>query len=224
MSTRTDDKSLEPAVELLRTAAAALDTPLDDESIRRFERYVTLLIRWNRVFNLTAITEPSQIVIRHVLDSLAIAPLVRGPRLLDIGSGAGLPGIPLAIACPTLDVTLLESRGKRARFLQTVLADLQLDLANVVETRVEQYRPNHNFDTLTARAVAPLDRMFRVSGHLWRKGTRIVMMKGEFPAKELKDLEQHHCFAPQVISLKVPHLDAKRHAVVIDIEEDVHTG
>ena len=132
----------------LGRAAAALGVALADTQVATLERYLDLLEKWNRVYNLTAIRERSRMVTHHLLDSLAVLPHVRGPRVLDVGSGAGLPGIPIAIAGPALHVTLLESNHKKSAFLTQAVAELQLANVQVVTERIESWQPETRFDTI----------------------------------------------------------------------------
>ena len=130
-----------------------LGIPLPAEAVARLGAYLTLLERWNRAYNLTAVRDPEAMVVRHVLDSLSILPWLEGPRVLDVGSGAGLPGIPLAIARPEQGFCLLDSNGKRTRFLTQVAAELRLGNVAVVRGRVEDYRPEILFDSVVSRAL-----------------------------------------------------------------------
>lgn len=148
----------------------------------RLARYVALLARWNRVYNLTAVREPRAMVARHVLDSLAIAPWLQGPTVLDVGSGAGLPGIPLAVTHPALHFHLLDSSGKRTRFMTQMLAELELTNVDVVRARVEDYRPAAPFATVTARAFAPLPRLLALTGRFCADGGRLLAMQSESAA------------------------------------------
>lgn len=176
--------------------------------------YLELLIKWNRAFNLTAVREPAEMVRRHLLDSLAILPWVRGGRLLDVGSGAGLPGIPLALALPQLQVVLLDSNGKKARFLRQVKLELGLNNVEVVEARVEAYAPEELFDMISSRAFAQLDEFMALTGPLLKPGGRWLAMKGRLDDEELsavdrKDSELH------AHRLTVPGLEAERHLIEI---------
>ena len=176
--------------------------------------YLALLVKWNRAFNLTAVRDPEQMLYRHLLDSLAILPWVQGARLLDVGSGAGLPGIPLALARPQLQVVLLDSNGKKARFLRQ--AKLELDLGNVevAETRVEAYGAEPRFDSIVSRAFASLGDLVRLTEPLLAPTGRWLAMKGRLDENELAEVHkkryQLHCHR-----LTVPGLDALRHLVEI---------
>ena len=173
-----------------------------------------LLLRWNQAHNLTSVTDPGDIVTKHFLDSLTIAPLMRGDRFLDIGSGGGFPGIPLALARPDAHWTLIDSRGKRTRFLQEVVRRLGLEQADVVKQRVESYQPDKKFDTLVARAVGPLPRLVLLTQHLWHEGVRVIVMKGADFFGELKEVPTSFREKAEIIPLLVPGTTLNRQAVV----------
>jgi 16S rRNA (guanine527-N7)-methyltransferase len=181
---------------------------------RQLLRYLGLLEKWNRTYNLTAVREPEQMVAHHVLDSLSIVPFVAGARtLLDVGSGAGLPGIPLAVALPELAVTLLDSSHKKAAFLRQ--AQLELDLGNlsVAQERVEAWRPEQPFDVIVSRAFGELGEFIKLAGHLCSAGGKIMAMKGLYPHEELARIPEGFKLE-QVAELNVPELPAHRHLVV----------
>lgn len=183
--------------------AAATDRLLD---------YLALLAKWNRTYNLTAVREPGDMVVRHLLDSLAVAPRVRGSSLADLGSGAGLPGIPLAILAPGRRVLLVDANGKKARFLREAVRQLDLARVEVAECRVADVRGT--FDCVTARAFASLADMLREGGHLLAADGRWLAMKGRFPHDELAGVPAAFEIE-DVARLEVPGLDAERHVVVI---------
>ena len=189
-----------------------LDLRLSDEACTRLAAYLALLERWNRAYNLTAVREPEAMVVRHLLDSLSILPWLEGPRVLDVGSGAGLPGIPLAIAQPEYEFCLLDSNGKRTRFLIQATAELHLSNVSVVRSRAEDYRPAMLFNSVVSRAFATLAELAVDTGRLCAPTGRLLAMKGVFPDDELARLPS----AYQVVGvypLRVPHLDAERHLV-----------
>jgi len=196
----------------LGAGLAALDIELDETATSRLLDYVDLLQRWNAAYNLTAVRDAAGMVTRHLLDSLAVLPFVHGNTLADLGSGAGLPGIPLAIAAPERDVLLVDSNGKKARFLREAVRRLGLDRASVAESRVEAVRGT--FDCITARAFASLADMLAWGGHLLAENGAWLALKGRFPQDELSAIP-----APfrvdNVVALRVPGLDAERHLVVI---------
>jgi 16S rRNA (guanine527-N7)-methyltransferase len=189
-----------------------LNLQLPGGACARLAAYLALLERWNRAYNLTAVRDPEAMVVRHVLDSLSILPWVEGPRVLDVGSGAGLPGIPLAIARPEYEFSLLDSNGKRTRFLTQVAAELRLNNVSVVRGRVEDYRPETLFNSIVSRAFATLADMVTDAGRLCAPAGRLLAMKGVFPDDELARLPPGYVVVG-VYPLHVPSLDAERHLV-----------
>lgn len=179
--------------------------------------YLALLQKWNAAYNLTAIREPEQMLGLHLLDSLSILPQVEGERLVDIGSGAGLPGIPLAIARPQLAVSLVEPVGKKARFLREVVRQLKLGNVRVFDCRAEQVDEPAAYDCLSARALGSLAQLIAFGGHLLRPGGRLLAMKGQWPAEELAALP-----AGWVLDgsqrLAVPEVEGERHLLVLKRE------
>ncbi len=181
--------------------------------------YLTLLQRWNATYNLTAIRDPQQMVVLHLLDSLAMAPHVAGlASLADLGTGPGLPGIPLAIAHPGLQVTLVESNGKKARFLREAVRQLGLGNARVAESRAEALDEPGQHAAITARALATLPDIVAVGGHLLAPGGRLLAMKGVRPDEEIAALPAGWR-VEAVHPLRVPELAAERHLVVVARED-----
>ncbi|MEG2802756.1 16S rRNA (guanine(527)-N(7))-methyltransferase RsmG [Stenotrophomonas sp.] len=176
--------------------------------------YLALLDRWNRTYNLTAIRDPLEMVTRHLLDSLAMQPHLESGTLADLGTGPGLPGIPLAIARPQLQVTLVESNGKKARFMREAVRQLGLDNARVAESRAEALAEPGHYDHLTARAMDTLAGIIAVGGHLLRPGGRLLAMKGQYPHDEIAQLPAGWT-VEQVLPLHVPGLTGERHLVVV---------
>lgn len=174
--------------------------------------FVTELMNWNRVYNLTSVRKPTDIVTRHILDSLSILEHLRGDRILDVGTGAGLPGIPLAIACPEREFVLLDSSSKKLRFVQQTLGILKLDNVTLENARVDEYRPDSPFDTIVCRAFSDLPDFYRNTSRLCNSGGCMLAMKGVYPMTEVESLEDKSIIT-DVVSLKVPGLDAERHLV-----------
>jgi 16S rRNA (guanine527-N7)-methyltransferase len=191
---------------------AALGQELPAEARTLLIDYIELLVRWNAAYNLTAVREPQEMVTRHLLDSLAIAPYVRGATLADIGSGAGLPGLVLAIAAPQRQVTLIDTNGKKCRFQREAVRSLGLDNVEVIHGRVEDVQGT--FECITARAFASLADMLSWGGHLLAPTGCWLAMKGRRPDEELAALptgfrlESEH-------ALHVPGLDAERHLLIL---------
>jgi len=176
--------------------------------------YLALLDRWNRTYNLTAVRDPADMVARHLLDSLAMLPFVGDGALADLGTGPGLPGIPLAIARPQLQVTLVESNGKKARFLREAVRTLQLRNARVAESRIESLDEPAAYDAITARALATLPLIVELGGPLLKPAGRLLAMKGARPDEEMAALPDGWR-VDGVHRLVVPGLVAERHLVVV---------
>jgi 16S rRNA (guanine527-N7)-methyltransferase len=203
---------------------AELDAGLDALGLSRDHAapllaYLALLLRWNRAYNLTAIRDPREMVAKHLLDSLAMhasvdAIAAAGGSLADLGTGAGLPGIPLAIAKPGLKVVLVEANGKKARFLREAVRTLPLANARVVESRIEAFDAPAAFDAITARALATLPLILELGGHLLKPGGVLLAMKGTLPGDELAALPAGWQLQ-DVRPLTVPGLGAERHLVVV---------
>ena len=177
--------------------------------------YITLLHRWNQRFNLTAIRDLAEMVPKHLLDSLIVSPYLQGSNILDVGTGPGIPGIPLAIIRPDLRFTLLDSNGKKIRFVRQAVIELGLDNVQAVQARVEAFDPPQPFDTIITRAFAALPEIFRLTSDLRKPSGRLVAMKGPQAHEELaaSDLEGA---AVQTVPLKVPQLEGERYALLVD--------
>jgi len=195
--------------------AGLADLALPGELAPPLLAYLDLLARWNRTYNLTAVREPREMVPRHLLDSLAMEPFLDGiATLADLGTGPGLPGIPLAIARPGLRVTLVEANGKKARFLREAVRTLGLDNAEVAESRIEALDRPGAFDAITARALATLPQILGFGGHLLAPGGRLLAMKGARPDEEIAALPRG--WRLQTLHrLTVPGLEGERHLAVV---------
>lgn len=202
----------DPLRQRLCAGLAALPLDIPEAAVERLLAYVALLARWNATYNLSAVRDPAEMVTRHLLDSLAIVPHVRGATLADLGSGAGLPGLPLAIVAPERAVTLVDSNGKKTRFLRAAVRELKLANVRVAESRVEDVAGR--FDCVTARAFARLADMLTWGGHLLAPDGVWLALKGRFPEDELAALPAGFR-VDAVVPLQVPGLDAERHAVII---------
>jgi 16S rRNA (guanine527-N7)-methyltransferase len=179
-----------------------------------FEALLDELERWNRKINLTAVRDREQLRILHIEDSLAARPLLEGRQILDVGTGAGFPGLPLAIAEPDREFTLLDSNNKKVMFVQHAAGLLGLGNVTAVKARVEDYDPGHRFDTVIARALATLPKLVEIAGHLVREGGVFVALKGRHPAAEIQELPAP--WSHEVIALEVPGLEqGSRHAVLL---------
>ena len=171
--------------------------------------YVELLAKWNRAYNLTAVRTPLEMVTRHLLDSLAVVPHFQAQRAIDVGTGGGLPGIPLAIVFPEREFVLLDSNSKKTRFLVQAKAELGLDNVTVVHSRVEEFRPAQTFDAVITRAFASVADILTSSRHLLGPGGKFLAMKGLVPADELASLPPGF-HLEEVISLSVPGLEQEQ--------------
>ncbi|HEX4942798.1 MAG TPA: 16S rRNA (guanine(527)-N(7))-methyltransferase RsmG [Usitatibacteraceae bacterium] len=199
----------------LADGLAAMGITLDAAAQAKLLAYVRLIEKWNKVHNLTAVRDPGQMVALHILDSLSVLAHVAGARtLLDVGSGAGLPGIPLAIARPDLAVTLLDASHKKATFLRQAKAELALANVEVACERVEKWHPAAPFDIVVSRAFAELAEFVEQAGHLVARDGTMLAMKGVNPIDEIARLPSSHRVG-NVVELRVPSLDAKRHLVFL---------
>lgn len=198
----------------LREGLAALGDPASAAQLERLTRFLRLLAKWNHAFNLTAVRDPGDMVVRHVLDSIAVRPYLYGGSILDVGTGAGLPGIPLAIMAPAQQFALLDSVGKKIRFLRHVLGELALDNCTVVQSRVESYRPENLYDTVVCRAFSSTGEFVSQCGRLLSGGGRLLAMKGRDPERELVGLPPG--WQGRYEAVQVPGLEEQRHAVVIE--------
>ena len=209
-----DDTAL---ASFLGEGAAALGIELPDTVRADLARYLQMLSRWNRVYNLTAVREPREMAVKHVFDSLVCLPWLHGSSLLDVGSGAGLPGIVLAIAAPRLAVTLLDRNLKRTLFLRQVVIELGLRQVAVRRAPVEELSAAEHYDTIVSRALARLPEFLASIKHLGRAGMRIIAMQGQLVESEL-EAARAQAYTPQVVDLAVPGLAAQRHLIIIDVQ------
>lgn len=203
-------------LETLTNNAHTLGIDLPGESVQRMLNYLQEIQTWNQKHNLTAIDDMDKMLSYHLLDCLAILPLVRGDSLGDIGSGAGLPGIPLALAQPDLQVTLVESRAKKVSFLRHVINKIGATNIKAVQTRVEDFQPETLFDTITARALAPLHDLIPLARPLLKPDGRIVAMKSAKVEQEIDQLNENDKARCEINELIVPGVDARRCAVIIE--------
>ena len=198
----------------LQRIAARLDLALSPEQCEQIQQFLTCLSKWNKAYNLTAIKDPEKMITHHIADSLSIAKYVTASRVLDMGTGAGLPGIPLAILFPEKQFTLLDSVGKKVRFLHEVVRCLGLKNVTLVHSRVEDFSQEALFDIIVARAVASTADIIQQCQHLLANKGFYLLQKGVFPAHELKDVD----LPCQSHSVDVPGLAAERHVILIGRE------
>lgn len=195
-----------------------IDLPISPLQQASLVQYLALLEKWNKTYNLTAIRDIRQMLVQHVLDSLVIVPhlQLKGEevRLLDVGSGAGLPGVPIAIAAPGVRVTMLDSNQKKTAFIQQAISELRLANANVVCARVEDWKSEEPFQIITSRAYSELKLFVEQTKHLLVQDGIFAAMKGQFPKDEIDALPSDYVVR-NVIKLNVPGLDAERHLVLV---------
>ncbi|EAZ7775926.1 16S rRNA (guanine(527)-N(7))-methyltransferase RsmG [Salmonella enterica subsp. enterica serovar Woodinville] len=176
--------------------------------------YVDMLHKWNKAYNLTSVRDPNEMLVRHILDSIVVAPYLQGQRFIDVGTGPGLPGIPLAIVLPDAHLTLLDSLGKRVRFLRQVQHELKLENITPVQSRVEAYPSEPPFDGVISRAFASLNDMVSWCHHLPGEKGRFYALKGQLPGDEIASLPDNFS-VESVEKLRVPQLEGERHLVII---------
>jgi 16S rRNA (guanine527-N7)-methyltransferase len=191
-----------------------LAQPLSDKQQSRLMEYVELLNKWNKTYNLTAVRRPEQMVTRHLFDSLSICPYVRGKRVLDVGTGAGLPGIPLAIVFPEQQFTLLDSNSKKTRFVLQAVSELELSNVDVVQSRVEEFQSAELFDVIISRAYSSIGDMVKQTSHLLAVDGVFLAMKGVNPMTEIDELSSNYAVKQNHV-IKVPGLDEARHLLEI---------
>ncbi|MBL1432917.1 MAG: 16S rRNA (guanine(527)-N(7))-methyltransferase RsmG [Gammaproteobacteria bacterium] len=197
-------------VERLVDLLDRMSLPASVSQCQQLNQFLALLAKWNRVYNLTSIRDPDQMVGEHLLDSLSLTPYVSGPRVLDVGTGGGLPGIPLAILLPDVEFTLLDSNAKKTRFVQQAVIELKLNNVEVVRSRIEAYQPDLAPQQITSRAFSSLRQFVEGVRHLCAATTELLAMKGKHPTQEITELGD---IEPEVIVLQVPMVSAERHLV-----------
>jgi 16S rRNA (guanine527-N7)-methyltransferase len=200
------------SLDVLMSGAAQLGLPLSAGQAGQLLQLLDELDDWNQRMNLTAIRERGQQITKHLLDSLAVHSHLRGVRIADIGTGAGFPGLPLAVALPQLRLTLIDSTAKKLKFVEHAAQTLGLRNVQTVHARAESYRPKERFDCVVSRAVGPIETFVKWSGHLCVGGGRLLAMKGRYPQDELAHIPSGWKLAA-VHRLNVPGLDEQRHLV-----------
>lgn len=202
--------------EQIETGARTLGLELAGDALAQLESLTSELQRWGKRINLTAILEPRAIVSSHILDSLAVNPYLEGPQVIDIGTGAGFPGLPLAIANPDMGFTLLDSNGKKIGFVNHMVGMLGLGNVTVVKARAEDYAPGRRFDTVIARALAAVPRLVELAAHLVREDGQLLALKGQQPTAELEAISAFSQWDYSVTKITVPGLEAHaRHVVSV---------
>nr|WP_320136384.1 16S rRNA (guanine(527)-N(7))-methyltransferase RsmG [uncultured Amphritea sp.] len=200
--------------DLLEQQCLQIDLQLSDEQYIQLLKYHALLVKWNKTFNLTAVRSPEEMISRHLIDSLSVLPYIDVERLIDVGSGPGLPGIPLAICRPDLPITLLDSNIKKSRFQFQAKAELGLDNVDVIHERVEKYTPDVLFDGVISRAFASLQDMLHWTTHLCANDGIFLAMKGMYPVEEIELLPESINLR-QSVRLNVPGTEGERHLLML---------
>lgn len=201
---------------VLEDGIARLGLEVSTAQVDALMDYLALLQKWNKAYNLTAIKDPKQMVIYHVLDSLAIVPYIKGDTVLDVGTGAGMPGVMLAIICPEKHITMLDSNGKKTRFLQNLKREMKLENIRIINDRVEAVPADNQFDCITSRAFASLSDMVALTRHLLAPSGMMAAMKGPKADQEIIEAglpsEQVRKY-----DLDVPFLNEARHLLVFGL-------
>jgi 16S rRNA (guanine527-N7)-methyltransferase len=187
---------------------------LSDQQKHQLVQLVELLDKWNKAYNLTSVRDPQEMLVKHILDSIVIAPYLQGQHFIDVGTGPGLPGLPLAIVQPDKQFVLLDSLGKRIRFIRQVVMELGLTNVTAVQSRVEDYVPAVSFDGVLSRAFASLQDMLTWCHHLPAEQGVFLALKGQYPQDELAVLPSEFTLI-ESHRLSVPELDAERHIIIV---------
>jgi 16S rRNA (guanine527-N7)-methyltransferase len=206
---------METCKKILISGLESLNLSTTEDKVEQLLSFIKLLEKWNKAYNLTAIRDKEEMVRLHLLDSLAILPFIEGKRVIDIGTGAGLPGIPLAIYLPDIEFTLLDSNAKKTRFVQQAILELKLKNVTVCHNRVEQYHPETSFDTAITRAFASLSDIVELTAHLLNKNGVLLAMKGQAP-----DISELESAITTLIPVNVPGITAERCLVRIQLTKE----
>ena len=209
---------MEQCRQILQQGLQELNISSDENKIESLLAFIKLIEKWNKAYNLTAVRKPEDMARLHILDSLAVMPFVQGNRVADIGTGAGLPGIPLAIFFPDVEFTLVDSNSKKTRFVQQAILELQLKNVKVIYSRVENIQADVLFSTVIMRAFASLEDIMRLSWHLIDKEGILLAMKGQKPDQELDKIAQPY----SIIPVRIPGIEAER--CLIQIERMAENG
>jgi len=207
---------MEACRKILVSGIAALNVNVTDNQIEQLLCFIKLIEKWNKAYNLTAIRDREEMARLHILDSLAILPYIEGTRVIDIGTGAGLPGIPLAICLPEIHFTLLDSNAKKTRFVQQVVLELKLKNVQVVHSRVENYHPETAYDAVLTRAFSSLSDIVKLTSHLLNRRGVLLAMKGQNLEAELELITAKK----SVIPVSIPGTDVDRCLVRIELPEE----
>jgi 16S rRNA (guanine527-N7)-methyltransferase len=195
-------------------ADTELTLPIDQQHM--LIQLVELLAKWNKAYNLTSVRDPQQMLVKHIMDSIVVSPYLQGKRLIDVGTGPGLPGLPLAILNPDKQFVLLDSLGKRLRFIRQAVLELGLKNVEFVQSRVEEYQPEEKFDVVLSRAFASLEDMLFWCKHLPNNTGHFLALKGQLPKQEIAALDDKFKFVESIV-LKVPSLEGERCLVKVEL-------
>ncbi len=206
---------MEDCRKILVSGIVSLNLNIDEDKLEQLLGFIKLIEKWNKAYNLTAIRDREQMARLHILDSLAIVPHIEGKRIIDIGTGAGLPGIPLAICLPEIGFTLLDSNAKKTRFVQQAVLELKLKNVEVLHSRVEDYYPETPYDAVLTRAFADLSDIVKLTAHLLAGDGVLLAMKGQSMDAELAQIKAK----TSVIPISVPGADVERCLVRIELPE-----
>lgn len=204
-------------IDQLQDGMNNLGLPPNPNCVAKLMDYLSLLVKWNKTYNLTAIREPEKMLTHHLLDSLSVVPHLQGAAIIDIGSGAGLPGVPIALSRPETHVTMLDSNQKKTTFIRQACIQLTLNNALVTCERAENWVPEKKYDIVISRAFSDLSTFIQVAGHLCQCEGRMYAMKGAYPHDEIYQLPAS-VNVEQIIPLAVPGLEAERHLVVMRVK------
>lgn len=198
----------------LQQGLSKLQLSLTDQQCHQLVAYIELMAKWNKAYNLTSVRNPKDMLTKHILDSLAIAPFIKNERYIDVGTGPGLPGIPLAIACPNATFTCLDSLGKRVRFMKQVSFELKLKNVEPIQSRVEDFQPIKSYDGVLSRAFASINDMLHWCNHLIDSSGEFLALKGQYPQDELEVIADNIMIV-STHQLEIPFLEGERNLIVL---------
>ncbi|MEH6530056.1 MAG: 16S rRNA (guanine(527)-N(7))-methyltransferase RsmG [Photobacterium frigidiphilum] len=197
---------------------AQTELQVTELQVQQLVGYVELLHKWNKAYNLTSVRDPNEMLVKHIMDSIVVSAHLQGDNFIDVGTGPGLPGIPLAIMCPEKNFTLLDSLGKRIRFIKQVVHELNIANVTPVQSRVEEFQPEQGFDGVISRAFASMNDMVSWCHHLPAENGHFLALKGQFSEQEVAELPEW-CSVTEVKSLQIPELEGERHLVILTAKE-----
>ncbi|UPQ87976.1 16S rRNA (guanine(527)-N(7))-methyltransferase RsmG [Vibrio sinaloensis] len=203
----------------LDTLIAQTELTVSEQQRDQLVGYVAMLDKWNKAYNLTSVRDPQDMLVKHIMDSIIVSTHLDGERFIDVGTGPGLPGIPLSIMNPDKQFVLLDSLGKRIRFIKQVLHELKIENVTPVQSRVEEYQPEDKFDGVLSRAFASMTDMVEWCHHLPKPSSGCFLaLKGQLPQSEIEQLPQW-CSVTDIKALNVPQLEGERHLVILSRKE-----